>query len=92
MNDSDSLLPSTATAVPKRPPSTAAGRYKLWALSAVLLLALWSMLTGIVTLKRSALRRFDGDLAGPALDDLDILVRIASRLLCLVNSSAPRHP
>ncbi|KAG6473347.1 uncharacterized protein LOC122028209 [Zingiber officinale] len=73
MNDSDCLLPSAATAVPKRHPSAAAGRYKLWALSAILLLALWSMLTGSVTLKRSAVRRIDDDLGGPALDDLDIL-------------------
>ncbi|PSS31350.1 Argininosuccinate lyase [Actinidia chinensis var. chinensis] len=48
------------------------GRYKLWALAAILLLAFWSMFTGTVTLKWSA-----GNLSdrfhSPILHDLDIL-------------------
>ncbi|WOK92285.1 hypothetical protein Cni_G00976 [Canna indica] len=75
----DSLPTTAAMASPKRhsPTAAAAGhsqgkrRYKLWALGAILLLALWSMLTGTVTLKRSAVRPSD-DL-GPALEDLDVL-------------------
>ena len=52
--------------------------YKFWVLFAALLLALWSMFTGSVTLKWSVignLSRFSDDLKSPNYDDLDILVR-----------------
>ncbi|KAK3030553.1 hypothetical protein RJ639_039583 [Escallonia herrerae] len=51
-------------------------RYKFWALAAILLLAMWSMLTGSVTLEWSAanLALLSGDLDSPFHDDLDILV------------------
>ncbi|KAK3038119.1 hypothetical protein RJ639_029573 [Escallonia herrerae] len=50
-------------------------RYKFWALAAILLLAMWSMLTGSVTLKWSAgnLALLSGDLDSPFHDDLDVL-------------------
>ncbi|KAF8405199.1 hypothetical protein HHK36_010099 [Tetracentron sinense] len=49
------------------------GRYKFWALAAILLLAFWSMFTGTVTLKWSAgnLNRISDDIDTPILDDLD---------------------
>lgn len=84
---SDSILPSIAATSTKRHTSPAAGRYKLWALVAILLLALWSMLTGTVTLKRSSRRPSDDDLGGPDPDDIDVLVR--PRPLCLI---IPRPP
>ncbi|XP_024975045.1 uncharacterized protein LOC112513126 [Cynara cardunculus var. scolymus] len=54
------------------------GRYKFWALAAIILLAFWSMLTGTVTLRFSAgnLNRLgDYDIAGgsPIHEDLDVL-------------------
>ncbi|KAI3910962.1 hypothetical protein MKW92_024110 [Papaver armeniacum] len=52
------------------------GKYKFWALAAILLLAFWSMFTGTVTLKWSAgnLNRFSDDLLdSPIHDDLDVL-------------------
>ncbi|XP_042520924.1 uncharacterized protein LOC122094251 [Macadamia integrifolia] len=51
------------------------GRYKFWALAAILLLAFWSMFTGTVTLKWSAgnLNRISSDLDSPIRDDLDVL-------------------
>ncbi|RWW00999.1 hypothetical protein BHE74_00014143 [Ensete ventricosum] len=77
----ESLL-SSATASPRRAspsgPFLSRGRYKLWALAAVLLLALWSMLAGTFTLKWSA-RRPSDDLDGPLLEDVDVLVRRPSR-------------
>lgn len=52
------------------------GRYKFWALAAILLLAFWSMFTGTVTLRWSAgnLNRLSDDLDTPLHDDLDVLV------------------
>ncbi|XP_077223848.1 uncharacterized protein LOC143857311 isoform X3 [Tasmannia lanceolata] len=52
------------------------GRYKLWALAAILLLSFWSMLTGSVTLKWFAgtLNQLTADLNSPIHDDLDVLV------------------
>ncbi|XP_074571960.1 uncharacterized protein LOC141828431 [Curcuma longa] len=70
---SDTLLPSTTAASTKRHASPATGRYKLWALAAILLLALWCVLTGTVTLKRSSRRPSDDDLGGLDPDDLDVL-------------------
>lgn len=53
------------------------GRYKLWALGAIILLAFWSMFTGTVTLRWSAgnLNRIgdDDSLDSPLRDDLDVL-------------------
>ncbi|XP_047318019.1 uncharacterized protein LOC124921401 [Impatiens glandulifera] len=51
------------------------GRYKFWALAAILLLAFWSMLTGTVTLRWSAgnLNRFSDQFDMPNFDDLDVL-------------------
>ncbi|KAF5206959.1 putative polyol transporter [Thalictrum thalictroides] len=51
------------------------GRYKFWALAAILLLAFWSMFTGTVTLKWSAgnLNRISDDLDSHIHDDLDVL-------------------
>ncbi|KAK4434516.1 hypothetical protein Salat_0614400 [Sesamum alatum] len=51
------------------------GRYKLWALGAILLLAIWSMFTGSVTLKSSAvnIRHPSQDLGASLHGDLDIL-------------------
>ncbi|KAJ9567200.1 hypothetical protein OSB04_003166 [Centaurea solstitialis] len=47
------------------------GRYKLWAIAAILLLALWSMFTGSVTLKWSGA----GNLNNPLSDSFDSPVR-----------------
>ncbi|XP_051114425.1 uncharacterized protein LOC127240045 [Andrographis paniculata] len=52
------------------------GRYKFWALAAILLLAFWSMLTGTVTLRWSAgdlKNRFDNDYMSRVSQDLDVL-------------------
>ncbi|KAL0391979.1 UNVERIFIED_CONTAM: hypothetical protein Sradi_2420700 [Sesamum radiatum] len=51
------------------------GRYKLWALGAIFLLAVWSMFTGSVTLKSSAVnvKHPSGDLGSSIHGDLDIL-------------------
>jgi hypothetical protein len=54
------------------------GRYKVWALAAIALLALWSMSAASVSLRWSAgdLAAFgSGDLDAPLRDDLDSLVR-----------------
>ncbi|KAI3664310.1 hypothetical protein L1987_74779 [Smallanthus sonchifolius] len=52
-------------------------RYKFWAITAILLLAFWSMFTGTVTLHLSAgnLNRLSDDFAGgsPIHDDFDVL-------------------
>ncbi|KAL9241744.1 hypothetical protein vseg_015817 [Gypsophila vaccaria] len=49
--------------------------YKFWALAAILLLALWSMFTGTVTLRWSAghLTRFSDDFDFQLRNDLDVL-------------------
>lgn len=79
MKDDDGL--PTTTANTKKESSDSAllfgkGRYKFWALAAILLLAFWSMLTGTVTLRWSAgnLNRLSDDLDIPIHDDLDVLV------------------
>ncbi|KAL6012352.1 hypothetical protein ACLOJK_002839 [Asimina triloba] len=81
---------STATITAKKdgPPAAAdsalfgRGRYKFWALAAILLLAFWSMFTGTVTLKWSAgnLNRLSDDIDVPIHDDLDVLVRASPPL------------
>ncbi|KAJ4972849.1 hypothetical protein NE237_006023 [Protea cynaroides] len=70
---------TTTTTTTKKESSDASifgkGRYKFWALTAILLLAFWSMFTGTVTLKWSAgnLNRISDDLDSPIHDDLDVL-------------------
>ncbi|ONK74486.1 uncharacterized protein A4U43_C03F6770 [Asparagus officinalis] len=65
MKDSD-LLPISTPATSKL---FGKGRYKLYALIAILLLACWSMLTGTVTLKSSAATDTDAAIRS----DLDVL-------------------
>ncbi|KAF8406418.1 hypothetical protein HHK36_008505 [Tetracentron sinense] len=77
MKDDDA--PTTTAITAKRESSDAnlfgKGRYKFWALAAILLLAFWSMFTGTVTLKWSAgnLNRISDDIDTPIHDDLDVL-------------------
>ncbi|KAL4378398.1 hypothetical protein GQ457_02G007320 [Hibiscus cannabinus] len=78
MKDEDSLPTSTTTNLKKESSDSilfGKGRYKCWALAAILLLALWSMFTGTVTLRWSAgnLHRLSDDLDSPFHDDLDVL-------------------
>ncbi|XAR57892.1 hypothetical protein NMG60_11026180 [Bertholletia excelsa] len=69
----------TVTTITKKETSDSSafgrGRYKFWALAAILLLAFWSMLTGTVSLRWSAgnLNRFSDDIDTPIRDDLDVL-------------------
>lgn len=85
------LLTSSATAGDGGVPDTILfrkGQYKVWALSAIVLLALWSMFTGTVNLKWSAgnLNQIADNQIVPSHDDLDILVRRSRRFPSL---SAP---
>ncbi|KAK3033811.1 hypothetical protein RJ639_034229 [Escallonia herrerae] len=82
MRDDDPLpitTPTTTSTIPKKESSDTSlfgrGRYKFWALAAILLLAFWSMLTGTVTLRWSAgnLNSLSDDLGLPIHDDLDVL-------------------
>ncbi|CAH8336519.1 unnamed protein product [Eruca vesicaria subsp. sativa] len=81
MKDADSLPLSTSSVaanVKKEsgyPALFAKGRYKFWALAAILLLAFWSMLTGTVNLRWSAgnISHFTDDLVFPIHEDLDVL-------------------
>uniref|UniRef100_A0A5B7BKX7 Uncharacterized protein n=1 Tax=Davidia involucrata TaxID=16924 RepID=A0A5B7BKX7_DAVIN len=85
MKDDDALpisTPTTHTAITtisKKETSDSSllgrGRYKFWALAAILLLAFWSMLTGTVTLRWSAgnLNHISDDIDTPIHDDLDVL-------------------
>lgn len=78
MKDEDGLPTTAATAKKESSDSGLAfgkGRYKFWALGAILLLALWSMFTGTVTLRWSAgnLNRISDDFDAPIHDDLDVL-------------------
>ena len=81
MKDEDGLIPTTTA---KKETSDSSffgkGRYKFWALAAILLLAFWSMFTGTVTLRWSAgnLNRFTEDLDNYIHDDLDVLVSLLS--------------
>ncbi|KAL4362622.1 hypothetical protein GQ457_04G019120 [Hibiscus cannabinus] len=75
----DDTLPTTTLAHVKKENSDSSifgkGRYKFWALAAILLLAFWSMFTGTVTLRWSAgnLNRLSDDLDSHIHDDLDVL-------------------
>ncbi|KAM7265993.1 hypothetical protein ACFE04_003676 [Oxalis oulophora] len=83
MKDDDSSLLPTSTSTTTMTTSSSnnnlfgKGRYKFWALAAILLLAFWSMLTGTVTLRWSAgnLNRLSADDidTSPIHDDLDVL-------------------
>ncbi|KAG2327266.1 hypothetical protein Bca4012_036268 [Brassica carinata] len=84
MKDADNLPLSTSsvaasTANVKKESGYSAlfakGRYKFWALAAILLLAFWSMLTGTVNLRWSAgnISHFTDDLVFPIHEDLDVL-------------------
>ncbi|KAG6766831.1 hypothetical protein POTOM_028006 [Populus tomentosa] len=78
MKDDDSLPTTTALSVKKETSDSVLfgkGRYKFWALAAILLLAFWSMLTGTVTLRWSAgnLNSLVDDIDSPIRDDLDVL-------------------
>ncbi|KAL2520607.1 hypothetical protein Fot_24530 [Forsythia ovata] len=78
---SSSAVTSSSSVIPKKENYSDSssvfgrGRYKFWALAAILLLAFWSMLTGTVTLRWSAgnLNRLSDNLDPPARDDLDVL-------------------
>ncbi|KAK7262843.1 hypothetical protein RJT34_30424 [Clitoria ternatea] len=65
-----------ALPVTKREPSDSVifgkGKYKFWALAAILLLASWSMFTGTVSLS-GTLNSFSHDIHAPIHDDLDVL-------------------
>ena len=79
MKDDDSLPTTTAPTVKKETSDSGLfgkGRYKFWALAAIILLAFWSMLTGTVTLRWSAgnLNSLTDDIDTPIRDDLDVLV------------------
>ncbi|CAN6698566.1 unnamed protein product [Malus baccata var. baccata] len=80
MKDDDGLPTTTAASSGKKDSSDSGpilgkGRYKFWALAAILLLAFWSMFTGTVTLRWSAgnLNRLSDDFDSPIHDDLDVL-------------------
>ncbi|XP_051127252.1 uncharacterized protein LOC127248774 [Andrographis paniculata] len=87
MKDDDGLPVSTPTSsshsgISKKDHSSDAsslfgrGRYKFWALAAILLLSFWSMLTGTVSLRWSAgnLNRIGEEFSSPAAEeDLDAL-------------------
>lgn len=81
MKDEDAL-PST-TPITKKEMSDSIffgkGGYKFWALAAILLLALWSMFTGTVSLRWSgSLNSLSSiHIDTPLHDDLDVLVRIS---------------
>ncbi|KHN41992.1 hypothetical protein glysoja_003732 [Glycine soja] len=76
MKDEDGL--PTTTAVTKKENLDSSlfgkGRYKFWALAAILLLAFWSMFTGTVSLRWSGtLNSLSNDIDTPIHDDLDVL-------------------
>ncbi|KAI4314862.1 hypothetical protein L6164_027728 [Bauhinia variegata] len=76
MKDDDTLPTTTANA--KKESSDwglfGKGRYKFWALAAILLLAFWSMFTGTVSLRWSgSLNSLSNVIDSPIHDDLDVL-------------------
>ena len=77
---STSTPTTTTTTVVKRESSESSllckTRYKFWVLSAILLLAFWSMFTGSITLKWSTgdLSQHPDNLGFQTQDDVDILV------------------
>ncbi|CAM8985672.1 unnamed protein product [Rhodiola kirilowii] len=78
MKDDDDLpLPVTSTTKKESVDSSlfGKGKYKVWALSAILLLAFWSMFTGTISLRWSAgnLNRISDEMDVRISDDLDVL-------------------
>ncbi|RYQ80260.1 hypothetical protein Ahy_Scaffold1g106785 isoform A [Arachis hypogaea] len=76
MKDEDALPTTTASTKKESSDSVmlGKGRYKFWALAAILLLAFWSMFTGTVSLRWSGtLNSLSNDLDIPIHDDLDVL-------------------
>ncbi|KAK4741784.1 hypothetical protein SAY87_025372 [Trapa incisa] len=79
--DDDGSLPTTASSAmslkkdASDSPIFGRGRYKFWALAAILLLACWSMFTGTVSLRWSAgnLDSLYDDLDIHVQDDVDVL-------------------
>ncbi|KAL3845231.1 hypothetical protein ACJIZ3_002634 [Penstemon smallii] len=69
------------------------GKYKLWALAAIILLALWSMFTGSVTLKWSSvnLKHSSLDLDSSIHGDLDILYIFSGFWLVVLFHWNTRH-
>ena len=80
MKDEASLPITTGPAYTKKENTDSGlfgkGKYKFWALAAILLLAFWSMFTGTVSLRWS--RNFNtlsnDNFDSPIHDDLDVLV------------------
>ncbi|CAL0314441.1 unnamed protein product [Lupinus luteus] len=76
MKDEDGL-PTTTSIIKKENSDSGMfgkGRYKFWALGAILILALWSMFTGTVSLRWSGnLNSLTNDMDTPIHDDLDVL-------------------
>ncbi|CAL0311503.1 unnamed protein product [Lupinus luteus] len=78
MKDEDGI-PTTKTVTIKKEKNSDWGmfgktRYKIWALAAILILALWSMLTGTISLRWSGnLNSLTNDIDTPIHDDLDVL-------------------
>ncbi|ESW28919.1 hypothetical protein PHAVU_002G028800 [Phaseolus vulgaris] len=70
-------LPTTTAGAKKEPLDSGLfgkGKYKFWALAAILLLAFWSMFTGTVSLRWSGtLNSLSNDMDSPIHDDLDVL-------------------
>jgi hypothetical protein len=78
MKDEDALPTSTTSIIKKENTIDSGlfgkGRYKFWALAAILLLAFWSMFTGTVSLRWSGnLNSLTTDIDTPIHDDLDVL-------------------
>ncbi|KAF7828836.1 putative polyol transporter 6 [Senna tora] len=73
----DDALPTTTVFTKKESADSGLfgkGKYKFWALAAILLLAFWSMFTGTVSLRWSGtLNSLSNDLDTPIHDDLDVL-------------------
>ncbi|CAJ1930073.1 unnamed protein product [Sphenostylis stenocarpa] len=73
----DEGLPTIAAGAKKEPSDSGLfgkGKYKFWALAAILLLAFWSMFTGTVSLRWSGtLNSISNDMDAPIHDDLDVL-------------------
>ena len=88
MKDEDGLSTMTTMTVATKKESMDSslfgkGKYKFWALAAILLLAFWSMFTGTVSLRWSGtLNSLSSDIDTPIHDDLDVLVSFFLPWLC----------
>jgi len=75
MKDEETLPIAKKETLPSDSGLFGRGSYKFWALAAILLLALWSMFTGTVSLRWSGtLNTLSHDLHVPLHDHLDVLV------------------